>query len=68
MLGVFFATRSACRSLQRSDAHPLRAWQGTVVRRTSAGAFETIAESPERRESVVSEPPVGTIPGQEPGG
>ena len=25
---VFFVTRSACRSLQRSGVHPLRTWDG----------------------------------------
>ena len=32
---VFFITRSACRALQRSGSHPMRAWQGTVVRRSA---------------------------------
>lgn len=62
---IFFITRSACRSLQRSEAHPLRAWQGTVVRRGATGELTVIADSPDRIEAPVSEPAVGTIPGQE---
>jgi ubiquinol-cytochrome c reductase cytochrome b subunit len=61
---VFFLTRSACRSLARSDAHPLRAWHGVVVKRRPDGAVEIVGESPDRTESVASEPPVGTVPGQ----
>jgi ubiquinol-cytochrome c reductase cytochrome b subunit len=37
---VFFLTRSACRSLRRSEAHPLRSWQGEVVRRGPDGSVE----------------------------
>ena len=62
---VFFATRSACRSLQRSGSHPLRAWQGDVVRRRADGAIEVLDDSPDRVEPPVTEPPVGTGPGQE---
>ncbi|HWF73787.1 MAG TPA: ubiquinol-cytochrome c reductase cytochrome b subunit [Solirubrobacteraceae bacterium] len=62
---IFFITRSACRALQRSDAHPLRDWQGTVVRRRPDGAVEVIAESPDRESAPASEPPVGTVPGHE---
>jgi ubiquinol-cytochrome c reductase cytochrome b subunit len=62
---VFFVTRSACRSLQRSHAHPLRSWQGSVVRHRADGAVETVAESPDELEAVPSEPPLGTVPGHE---
>jgi ubiquinol-cytochrome c reductase cytochrome b subunit len=63
---VFLVTRSACRSLQASETHPLREWQGTVVRRRPDGAVEVIAESPDRESpSAASEPPVGTVPGHE---
>ncbi len=58
---IFFITRSACRSLQRSRAHPLRAWQGTVVRRSEAGAIEVVGESPDVSERA-TEAPVGTVP------
>jgi ubiquinol-cytochrome c reductase cytochrome b subunit len=61
---IFFLTRSACRSLQRSDAHPLRAWQGAVVRRTPDGAVIPLAVSPDHTESRPSEPPVGSLPGE----
>jgi ubiquinol-cytochrome c reductase cytochrome b subunit len=62
---VFFLTRSVCRNLQRRQAHPLRTWQGAVVRRGADGRVEVLAESPERLEAEVTEPPVGTIPGSE---
>jgi quinol---cytochrome-c reductase cytochrome b subunit len=63
---IFFFTRSACRSLQRSGAHPLRAWQGEVVGRGPDGTPQIVADSPDRIEAPASEPPVGTVPGQEP--
>jgi ubiquinol-cytochrome c reductase cytochrome b subunit len=63
---VFFLTRSACRSLQRSGAHPLREWQGEVIRRHADGSVELLAPSPEHEEPEVAEPPVGTVPGREP--
>jgi ubiquinol-cytochrome c reductase cytochrome b subunit len=63
---IFFITRSACRSLQRSGAHPLRAWQGEVIERSPDGTPRIVAESPDRIEAPASEPPVGTVPGQEP--
>ena len=64
---IFFLTRSACRSLQRSRAHPLREWEGTVVTRHDDGEIEVIAGSPDRLEAPPAEPPVGTVPGQQPG-
>ncbi|MHB8657990.1 MAG: cytochrome bc1 complex cytochrome b subunit [Solirubrobacteraceae bacterium] len=63
---VFFSTRGVCRSLQRSDAHPLRSWQGSVVQRGGDGTVRLLAESPDRLESPNAEPPVGTVPGHEP--
>ena len=62
---VFFITRSACRALQRSGAHPMRAWQGEVVRRHPDGTVELLAGSPDRVEPPATEPPVGTVPGRE---
>jgi ubiquinol-cytochrome c reductase cytochrome b subunit len=62
---VFFATRAVCRSLQRSEVHPLRAWQGEVVRRAPDGSVRIVADSPDRLEAPVSEPPVGTVPGED---
>ncbi len=62
---VFFITRSACRGLQRSGSHPMRAWQGTVVRRHSDGGVELLADSPDRIEPPVTEAPIGTVPGRE---
>ncbi|MFL5822883.1 MAG: cytochrome bc complex cytochrome b subunit [Solirubrobacteraceae bacterium] len=62
---VFLITWSICRSLQRSRSHPLRAWQGDVVRRRADGGIEIVGESPDGVEAEPSEPPVGTVPGQE---
>jgi ubiquinol-cytochrome c reductase cytochrome b subunit len=62
---VFLLTRNACRSLQRTGTHPLRAWQGVVVSRRPDGAAEVVAESQEHVEAPPSEPPVGTVPGHE---
>ncbi len=61
---VFFITRSACRGLQRSGSHPMRSWQGTVVRRYADGGVDVLADSPDRVEPPVTEPPVGTVPGE----
>jgi ubiquinol-cytochrome c reductase cytochrome b subunit len=63
---VFFATRAACRSLQRSGAHPLRAWDGEIVRRRPDGSVEVISNATDRATSAPdTEAPVGTVPGQE---
>jgi ubiquinol-cytochrome c reductase cytochrome b subunit len=62
---VFFATRSVCRSLQRSGAHPLRSWQGNVVRRAPDGSLTVVSDSPDRAQPPITEPPVGTVPGRE---
>jgi quinol---cytochrome-c reductase cytochrome b subunit len=61
---IFFLTRSACRSLQRSDSHPMRAWQGTVISRRPDGAIEPRQASPDRIDEVPTEPPVGTLPAE----
>jgi len=44
---VFFVIRGACRALQRSGAHPLRAWEGEIVRRRPDGGVELIGASPD---------------------
>ncbi len=62
---IFFAVRGACRSLQRSGSHPLRSWQGEVIRRRADGAVEVIDLSTGGGEAVKSEPAVGTVPGEE---
>jgi ubiquinol-cytochrome c reductase cytochrome b subunit len=62
---IFFITKSACRSLQKSGAHALRAWQGTVVVRSESGEISTLTDSPDRAEAPVAEPPVGTVPGHD---
>ncbi len=61
---VFFIVRSVCRSLQRSEAHPLRAWQGAVIRRGPDGSVEVLDDDSGRPTERPSEPPVGTAPGQ----
>jgi ubiquinol-cytochrome c reductase cytochrome b subunit len=58
---VFFITLWACRSLQRSSAHPLRDWQGEVVRRRADGSIETVSLSQDRTEEPVSQSAVGTL-------
>ena len=62
---VFFVTRSACRSLQRTGSHPLRAWQGNVVRRRPGAGLEVLTDSPDRIVPPVTEQPTGTVPGRE---
>jgi len=62
---VFFLTRSACRSLQRADTHPLRAWQGAVVRRSDSGGVEFLETAPDRTQEIATERPLGTVPAQE---
>ena len=62
---VFLLTRSVCRSLQRSGAHPLRAWDGEIIRRRADGAVAVLEESPDRDTKPISELPVGTVPGHE---
>jgi ubiquinol-cytochrome c reductase cytochrome b subunit len=62
---VFVITRQVCRALARSGAHPLRGWDGAVLRRRPDGALEVVAESPESPEGpapVAPAPPVGTAP------
>jgi ubiquinol-cytochrome c reductase cytochrome b subunit len=61
---IFFITRSACRSLQRTASHPLRAWHGEVVRRSADGTVELVEDSPDRISGKPTEPPVGTVPGE----
>jgi ubiquinol-cytochrome c reductase cytochrome b subunit len=64
-IAIFLITASACRSLRRSDSHPLRAWQGTVVRHRGDGGLDVLAQAPDRSASTPSDPPVGTIPGED---
>jgi ubiquinol-cytochrome c reductase cytochrome b subunit len=44
-LAVFFVTRSACRGLARSGAHPTEGPLGSRVRRTSRGGYEEVEEA-----------------------
>jgi ubiquinol-cytochrome c reductase cytochrome b subunit len=65
---IFFITRSACISLKRSEAHPLRSWQGEVIKRGADGGIEVLADSredPASQDPAPSEPPVGTAPSSE---
>jgi ubiquinol-cytochrome c reductase cytochrome b subunit len=61
---IFFITLTACRSLQRSRSHPLRAWQGEVIQRAGDGRVEVLGGSPDGDTAPVSEPPVGTAPAE----
>jgi ubiquinol-cytochrome c reductase cytochrome b subunit len=63
-LCIFFLTRSACRSLQRSEAHPLRAWRGTVIGRGDDGA-PTVTREGEGEQPHVTQLPVGSAPAAE---
>jgi ubiquinol-cytochrome c reductase cytochrome b subunit len=56
---VFFIVRSGARALQRSEAHLLRGWQGTVVRRSADGRPEVL--SGETEDGV---PPEAEAPSQ----
>ena len=62
---VFYLTRAACRSLAQSGTHPLRAWQGTIVRRRPDSSVETVLDSPDRLTEPDAQEPVGTVPGAE---
>lgn len=61
---IFWLTRSGARALQRSETHPLRGWQGTVIKRNDDGAVQHLDISHNGHATPASEPPVGTIPGQ----
>jgi ubiquinol-cytochrome c reductase cytochrome b subunit len=61
---VFELTRRVCYGLRRSEAHPLRDWQGELIERTPDGGFEVLADSP-RAPLPPPAPPIGTAPGQE---
>lgn len=39
---VFLVVRRVCEELRATDAHPLRGWSGTEVRRSAAGGFEEV--------------------------
>jgi hypothetical protein len=39
---VYKVTRRVCEELKASDAHPLRGFAGTVVRRKPEGGFERL--------------------------
>ncbi len=62
---AFLLVWSICRSLRDSRVHPLRAWQGEVVRRREDGGVELISESPDRIEVTPAEPALGTVPGRD---
>jgi ubiquinol-cytochrome c reductase cytochrome b subunit len=43
---VYQVTRRICEELRDREIHPLRSWQGRLVRRTGAGGFEVLATGP----------------------
>jgi ubiquinol-cytochrome c reductase cytochrome b subunit len=58
-VAVFFITRSACRGLARSGAHPTEGPLGSRVRRTAEGGYEDVeehTEDEEHEEEAVEEP------------
>ena len=62
---VFFITRSAGRALRRSEAHPLRDWQGAIVTRDEDGHAHAVAPSQTGGSPPTTEAPVGTVPGHD---
>jgi len=62
---VFFITRSAARALKRSDSHPLRGWQGSIVTRDDDGAVRPLDTSHNGSAAAQSAPPAGTILGHD---
>jgi ubiquinol-cytochrome c reductase cytochrome b subunit len=46
---VYKVTRRICEELRDREIHPLRSWQGRLVRRTAAGGFEVLATAPDGR-------------------
>jgi ubiquinol-cytochrome c reductase cytochrome b subunit len=60
-IAVFFIVRSAARALQRTDAHPLRGWEGTVVRRTPDGGVQHLPTYDKPRPAPAGSPD-GTPP------
>ncbi len=57
---VFFITRSGARALKRSETHPLRDWQGTIVRRGPDGGTRVLSDDGNATPGV--RPPAGTAP------
>ena len=47
-LVVFFLTKRICEGLSATEAHPLRGWTGSVVRRTPSGGFERQSPTEDR--------------------
>ena len=41
-IGVYLVTKRVCEELRSREGHPLRRWNGQVVRRTRAGGYETL--------------------------
>ena len=62
---VFVLTHGVCRALHRSGAHPLRSWQGTVLRRGPDGELKLVDVRPDREVPPDTESPVGTVPGSQ---
>jgi ubiquinol-cytochrome c reductase cytochrome b subunit len=62
---VFVITRAVARALRRSEARPLRGWQGAVIRRDSKNGARVLEESVGDEPGHITEPPVGTSPGSD---
>jgi ubiquinol-cytochrome c reductase cytochrome b subunit len=61
---IFFIVRSGARALARTESHPLRGWQGTVVTR-SPERGPRVLEEEHHPSPPPTEPARGTVPGHE---
>ena len=57
---IFFIVRSGARALQRSEAHPLRGWQGVVVRSEQDGHADVVDGAPPQVEADAGAESPGT--------
>ena len=62
---VFVITRAIARSLQRSEMHPMRGWQGEIVRRDRLGAVTHLAVGDDGPDPPPTEEPVGSAPAED---
>jgi ubiquinol-cytochrome c reductase cytochrome b subunit len=59
---VFFITRSAARGLSRSQRHPLRGWQGEIVKRGAGAQAKGLQISGDGTDPPATEEAIGTAP------
>ncbi|HEU4976977.1 MAG TPA: cytochrome bc complex cytochrome b subunit [Baekduia sp.] len=58
---VYAIARRIFEDLRRRDPHPLRGWNGRIVRRTPTGGFETLGATDGRATTTVAEHPEETV-------